>query len=114
MTSFTLDRRARLSIELALTADRHDPPQRALQEAEARELGMSGAEIDAARRGWSFDVQTSIALALATGDGDRRMERERALRAGITEKVCREIEMLADSITDAGNTRNRAKSSFLP
>jgi hypothetical protein len=113
MTSFTLDGRARLSIELALTADQRNPLQHARQEVEATELRMTGAEVDAARRGWSFDVQTSIALALActsSGGEDRRVQHMRALGAGIAEDVCREIEALADSFARSctGEDRNHA------
>ncbi len=100
MSCFTLDERARLSIELALTSDVHDPLRVQQQEAAARRLGMSGAEIDAARSGWSFDVRTSVAIALAmafaTADVDRhRQQRAKAVKAGITEDGCLEIEALA-------------------
>ena len=63
MTSSHPEDRIRLSIELALTAK--DTQRQETQDAEARALGMSGAEIDAARRGRSFDAKTSIAMALA-------------------------------------------------
>jgi hypothetical protein len=95
---FALDGRARLSIELALTAASQDTLRHQQQEADARRLGMSGAEIDAARRGWSFNVQTSVAMALAIAAGDdknRRRQHERALQAGIPEDVCLEIEDVA-------------------
>jgi hypothetical protein len=95
MTAYVLDGRARLAIELALTAGNPDPRQ----EAAARALGMTGAEIDAARRGWSFDARLSfvLALAVAVGGGEElgRDCRARALRVGIPEEVCREIETLA-------------------
>lgn len=110
MTNFTLDGRARLSIELALTAGQQDPLQHARQEAEARELRMTGAEVDAARRGWSFDVQVSIMLALActsSGSDDRRVQHMRALGAGITGEVCREIEILADSFANPRSGKGR-------
>ena len=101
MICFTLDERARLSIELALTSAAHDPPQVQQQEASARRLGMSGAEIDAARRGWSFDVRTSVAVALAVASvisDDERHEQQRAkaLKAGISKAGCDEIEALAE------------------
>jgi hypothetical protein len=54
MTSSHPEDRIRLSIELALTAK--DTQRQETQDAEARALGMSGAEIDAARRGRSFDA----------------------------------------------------------
>jgi hypothetical protein len=100
MTGFTLDECARLSIELALTANSHDRLQREQQDTRAKALGMTGAEIDAARSGKSFDVRTSavLALAMASNDDDerRRGQRARALKAGITEDVCFEIEALAN------------------
>jgi hypothetical protein len=96
VTTGTLDGRMRLSIELALTAANPDPHQ----DAAARALGMTGAEIDAARRGWSFDVRTSLALALAIAcENTRRDRRARALKAGIPEAVCHEIEALARQAT---------------
>ena len=103
MAAFTLDARTRVAIELALTTDGHEPLDRHRQEARASALGLSGAEIDAARRGRSFDVQTSIALALATANGDeeRRRHRARALKAGIGADACREIETFADRFAAA-------------
>jgi hypothetical protein len=97
MAGSTLDGRLRLAIELALTSGDDDPLRRRRQEDRARGLGLSGAEIDAARGGRSFDAQTSIALALATarGDEERRRQRLRALKAGISADACREIEAFA-------------------
>ncbi|TWB29395.1 hypothetical protein [Nitrospirillum viridazoti] len=103
MTADTLDGRARLSIELALTAGSPDPRQ----DAAARALGMSGAEIDAARQGWSFDVRTSLALGLALAAEDLRQDRRaRALKAGIPEAACREIEALARQADTGGGPRH--------
>jgi hypothetical protein len=56
MPSDTLGERARLAVELALTARHADRPLRERQEADARRLGMVGAEIDAARLGRGFDA----------------------------------------------------------
>lgn len=99
MSSFTLDERARLSIVLALTAGTDGTPFHD-QEADARRLGLCGAEIDAARRGLSFDALRARALALAiatrAGDAPRRAERARAVRLGIADEVCREIEGFAE------------------
>lgn len=98
MTDVTLDGRLQLAIELALT-ECADPACALRQENEGRRLGMSGAEIDAARRGHGFDVQISRALSLAAasqGSAGRSVERNRALRAGLSELVCREIEQLAE------------------
>jgi hypothetical protein len=104
----TLDERARLAIELALTAGNADPPLRERQDADARRLGMVGAEIDAARLGRSFDVRISRALALATApDCDRAARRQGAMRAGIGERHCAEIEAFAARL--AGRARGGAR-----
>jgi len=94
MSSFALEGRVRVSIELALTAGIADPRLHDRQDVGARELGLSGAEIDAARLGRSFDVRTSIAIALALAARDGRdysAERDRAARAGIDSRTCEEI-----------------------
>jgi hypothetical protein len=100
MSDFILDERVRLSIELALTADRADPRRQSQQEDAARKLGMTGAEIDVARHGSSFDALTSIAvaLAIASRDADRAAladVRHQAVKAGISEEVCRQIAAYA-------------------
>jgi hypothetical protein len=51
MAALKLDERARLSIELALTAKNADPVLLQRQDAVAKRVGLSDAEIDAARRG---------------------------------------------------------------
>jgi hypothetical protein len=61
---------------------------------------MTGAEIDVARRGSSFDALTSIALALAIAsrNADQTVLADvlqRAIKAGISEEVCREIAAFA-------------------
>jgi hypothetical protein len=94
MSGFNLDARARLSIELALTAGRGDPIL-AQQEKDAKELGMTGAEIDMARKGSSFDFQLSKAIAVALEPTVER--RERALKAGIDARACTSIEKQAAS-----------------
>jgi hypothetical protein len=100
---FMLDARARLAIELALTAHDADPSQRRRQDEEARQLGLRGAEIDAARHGRSFDAQISIALALATAgsDEERQRQRAKAIEAGIGGSACREIEAFASLFSAA-------------
>jgi hypothetical protein len=100
MSDFILDKRVRLSIELALTADSADPGRRSQQEDTARTLGMTGAEIDVARRGSSFDALTSIAvaLAIASRNADEAALADvlhRAINAGISEEVCRQIAACA-------------------
>ena len=106
MSSFTVDGRVRLSIALALADAGRSPPVPQGREAEAQKLGMCGAEIDAARRGRSFDVRTSralsLALAAAARHGERlSKERAHAVRSGIPAEVCREIERLAQGLASA-------------
>ncbi|PWC32884.1 hypothetical protein TSO352_20005 [Azospirillum sp. TSO35-2] len=95
-----------MSIELALTAGSGDRPLLQQQDTAARRLGMTGAEIDAARRGSSFDFHTSqaIALALASNDEDRGSRRGRAVRAGIDGQACRKIEHLAAAFRNQPST----------
>ena len=95
MTGFKLDARARLSIELALTAGRGDPVFARQQEMDAKALGLTGAEIDVARNGSSFDFQLSKAIALALKPNVEH--RERAMKAGIDAHACAEIEKMAAS-----------------
>lgn len=95
MAGFKLEARARLSIELALTAGRGDPIFARQQEMDAKALGMTGAEVDMARKGSSFDFQLSKAIAVALKpDAEHR---ERALKAGIGTRACADIERLAAS-----------------
>ncbi len=82
MSAFTLDGRMRLSIALALTARGRDPPRPPDREAEARRLGMCGAEIDAACQRRSFDARTSRALTLAMAAVAPGRDRRHAERAG--------------------------------
>ncbi|MGQ8631775.1 hypothetical protein ACUTJJ_09875 [Agrobacterium sp. DKPNP3] len=91
-----IDPRVRLSIELAHTGYNASRPLLAKQEEAGRALGMTGAEMDVARRGSSFDFHTSIAVSLAL-DACRET-RQRAIRAGISEETCEEIECLALSL----------------
>ncbi|MGG7535929.1 hypothetical protein [Rhizobium sp. NLR8a] len=104
MAGFKLDARARLSIELALTAGRGDSDIAHQQEKDAKALGMSGAEIDMARKGSSFDFQLSKAIAVALApDAEHR---ERAMKAGIDGQTCADIEKLAASYIDPSLLRS--------
>lgn len=104
MSIFKFDARARLMVEIALTTGERTASRDQWQEAEARLLGMSGAEIDVARQGRSFDVRMSSAIALATAeDIDRDLARMNAVRAGVSEDVCEEIEQFAISFATARN-----------
>lgn len=96
MAGLPSDPRVRLSIELALTANNGSPSLLAKQEEAGRALGMTGAEMDIARRGSSFDFHTSIAVSLALSA--RGETRQRARGAGFSEETCEEIERIARSI----------------
>ncbi|MBY6264857.1 hypothetical protein EI613_23475 [Azospirillum sp. 412522] len=98
-----------MSIELALTAGIGDMPLLRRQDADAKRLGLTGAEIDAAREGSSFDfpIAQAIALALAASDEDRAARRERAARAGIDGRTCLEIEHLAAALVKCPSAKVR-------
>ncbi|WP_313699935.1 hypothetical protein [Achromobacter sp.] len=97
MAAHGLDEKGRFCIVVALTAGSSNPERRARQDAQGRRLGLTRAEIDAARRGFSFDFCTSkaIALALAQDEAIRVSRRRDAIRAGIDNQACAEIERMA-------------------
>lgn len=69
-------------------------------ERQAHAAGLTGAEIDAARQGRSFDVQASAAIALALAMSSRdpsRIARERlqALTSGLTDADIEAVEQEA-------------------
>jgi len=101
MARSPIDPRVRLSIELALTPDSAGPTLLAQQEEAGRALGMTGAEMDIARRGSSFDFNTSIAVSLALNAC--RETRQRALDAGLSEETCAEIERISQSRRKPGD-----------
>lgn len=103
MSDFIFDERVRLSIELALTAHSADPGRLSQQEETGRRLGMTGAEIDFARHGSSFDALTSIAMALAVASRSPDQAaladaRHRAIKAGISDEVYRQIAEAAAAL----------------
>lgn len=112
MARLTIGERTRLSIDMALAARDEDPGRQRRHEAEGRRLGMTGAEIDAAREGRSFDAQISMAIALAlatrlgTEDG-RRRQRAQAGRLGLSEEACAAIEAYANDQPRAGEEEDR-------
>jgi hypothetical protein len=84
----SLDERLALQVDLALTAKAADRAARREQEIRARRLGLTGAEIDAARAGNCFDVRAAaaVAFALAIRHGDDETAaalRDRAPRLGL-------------------------------
>lgn len=100
MVSDPINERVRVSIELALLEGPDDPSAYWQQYADAKRLGMSEAEIDIARQGRSFDVQTSsaqaIAIAALSEDGAlQAAARSRAQSLGLSEVTCQRIEAFA-------------------
>lgn len=55
----------RIQVEIALASSRQSLSDLASLEAAAQQYGLSGAEIDAAKRGRSFDAAIDVALAYA-------------------------------------------------
>lgn len=55
----------RVQIELALASRREDPASLKSLEIEGRRMALTGAEIDAAKRGGSFDAIIDIAVKFA-------------------------------------------------
>jgi len=107
MAAYELDERARFSIVLALTAGSGDRTLLGQQDAQGRGLGLTRAEIDAARRGFSFDYRTAraMALALAHEEGMRQDRRRQAIRAGIDRVACAEIEQMAAKLLPAPSAK---------
>ena len=102
VTRHKLDERIRFQIELALAGPCACLTTIAGQEAAARRLGLSGAEVDLARDGRSFDVKTSSVLALvrATRAGDSQAlaaARRQARTAGVARLELLEVEQIARS-----------------
>lgn len=92
---------ARIAIQLDLAlASRIGADEWNALEARARCLGLTGAEIDAARDGRCFEVRAAaaVALALAVQHADTRQiaaARERALHLGLSPGDLRWIEITA-------------------
>jgi hypothetical protein len=109
MQTSKLDRRMRLTIEMALTGNQGSPALIQRQDEAAARLGMCGAEIDAARAGRSFDLRGSRALelALAAKGSERGELRQRAIQAGFDEEDCCEIERLAAADALEGAEKHR-------
>ncbi|OJF97678.1 hypothetical protein AX760_16225 [Pararhizobium antarcticum] len=84
-----------MSIELALSAKSADQFDVRRQENDARTLGMTGADIDIARSGSSFDFQLAKATAFALAPNEAN--RESAIKAGLDDRVCAAIEQIAAS-----------------
>lgn len=107
MSGSPMDPRVKLSIELALTGRCNDRALSLEQDETAKAVGMTGAEVDAARRGSSFDIKTSAAVSLALNACHEN--RHRAKRAGLTEECCAEIERFSEimRLTLSSSTEDR-------
>ncbi len=87
-------------VRIALAAAPENGTARPLEEDRARSVGLSGAEIDAARAGHSFDIQEAAAIRLARAirHGDRDAIQpllEAASRLGLSNAQLAEITALA-------------------
>jgi hypothetical protein len=92
----TLHARVTAQLKLALLGDCGCHKTLAKLEREARQSGLTGAEIDAAIIGRSFEARTaaavSFACALKAGKGEALAQaRTRALQLGINDAELREI-----------------------
>ena len=99
----SLDKRIGILVEIALTHDSDRSRTIERQEKAARHLGVTGAEMDAARAGRSFDVKSGAAvrLALAVQSQNRSAitaARERASQVGLNESDLAAIERLTAKI----------------
>lgn len=95
--------RVQAQLKLALLGDCGCRKTLASLEDEARSSGLTGAEIDAARGGRSFEARTAAALSFAcaikAGDsGAIEQARTRALRFGVTDEELRIIAEEAKQI----------------
>ena len=100
MPKANLDPRIQMHIELALSADYACGQTVIGQDARARELGLLGAEVDAARNGSGFDVNAAAAVqyACAFRAGHARAlakARQIALKTGFTANDIVAIEIIA-------------------
>lgn len=99
----SVDKRIQVLVEIALTNDCGCIQMARRQEKVARRLGLTGAEVDAARAGRSFDVRSDAAVRLACAAQSSARSavseaRNRAARAGFDESDLIAIERLAKTI----------------
>lgn len=93
-----LHARVTAQLKLALLGDCGCHKTLGRLEREARRSGLTGAEIDAARGGRSFEARTAAAVALAcalkAGDADRlERARKRAMQFGLSDQ---ELDAIAE------------------
>jgi hypothetical protein len=97
----TLDDKIRIQVEIAL-ADGKCSKTSATQEGRARVVGLSGAEIDAARSGRCFDLRADAAVRLACALRSTTVAHAPALaamarRAGLGDADIEAIKALVDA-----------------
>lgn len=95
-----LDDKIRIQVEIAL-ADRRCARTDAIREGRARAIGLSGAEIDAARSGRCFDLRADAAVRLACALRSAKVTHAPALaamarRAGLSDADIEAIKALVD------------------
>jgi hypothetical protein len=92
----------RIQIELALASSRSDFDALRSLELEAKQMALSGAEIDAAKRGGSFDLFVEIAvkftLAIEAGDGAAGALASRQLKAFGAPDIASELRALVKKL----------------
>lgn len=98
-----LRRRLEAQLRLALLGDTVCMTTLAQLMGQAQRAGLSGAEIDAARAGRSFEVRTSVLLAYARalkrGDEvEAELKRQRGERLGVTPSAFERIAQATDRI----------------
>lgn len=84
-----LEDRIRIQVELALSDRSACAESRGEQEDLARTAGLSGAEIDAARRGRCFDMRANAAVVLACAVRSSSAKPEATLKAALTAQARR-------------------------
>jgi hypothetical protein len=94
-------------LRLALLGDCGCPEILANLDANARHAGLTGAEIDAALAGRSFDARTATAIAFAqalklSSPPEIRQARRRARRLGFSAAELTDIERKVGSILQEG------------
>ncbi|WP_430424081.1 hypothetical protein [Phenylobacterium sp.] len=93
--------RLEAQLRLALLGDTAGPATLAQLMNQAQRAGLSGAEIDAALAGRSFEVRTSSLLAYALKQGDpveTDLKRQRGARLGVTASAFDRIAQATDRI----------------
>lgn len=99
--SAALDDKIRIQVEIAL-ADRSCSRTSTTQEGRARAIGLTGAEVDAARSGRCFDLRADAAVRLACALRSTKVAHAPALavmarRAGLSDVDIEAIKALVNA-----------------